>query len=93
MYIPQPRDTSGVILPREIQALIEEIACNTHDVWAKNRMEAGWTYGPARDDAALKHPCLLPYDQLPEEEKLYDRQTASEVIKLILSLGYKISRD
>lgn len=93
MYNPQPRDTSGVVLPQEIQALIEEIALNTHDVWAQSRIEAGWTYGPERNDALKHHPCLVPYDQLSEDEKLYDRQTATEVIKLILSLGYRISKD
>ncbi|MCH5328956.1 MAG: Ryanodine receptor Ryr, partial [Coprobacter sp.] len=52
----------------------------------------GWTYGPQRDDAALRHPCLVPYSQLSEAEKEYDRNTSTETLKLILKLGFKITR-
>ncbi len=89
-YKPSPIDTEDVILPQELLALTERMAENTHEVWAKNRVEQGWTYGPERDDAKLKHPCLLPYAELPEKEKLYDRVTALETLKLIRKLGFDI---
>ena len=92
-YVPQPVDTAGINLPDEMEALAEKLAENVHDVWARTRMEQGWTYGPERDDAAKKHPCLVPYEELSEEEKEYDRNTSVETIKLILKLGFKITRD
>lgn len=92
-YVPHPVDTSDVILPRELDALIEEMAKNVHEVWAQNRIKQGWTYGAERDDALKKHPCLLPYEELPEEEKIYDRDSAIQTLKLISKLGFKMSRE
>lgn len=89
-YQPSPRDTSDVALPQEIVLLGERLAENAHDVWAKQRMSEGWTYGPERDDREKKHPCLIPYRNLPESEKEYDRKAAMETLKLILSEGYRI---
>ena len=71
-------------------ALTEKLAENTHDVWAKGRIEQGWKYGKIRDDNNKLHPCLIPYSELPESEKEYDRNTALETIKLIQKLGYFI---
>ena len=76
----------------DILALTERLAANAHDVWAQARLQQGWTYGPARDDANKKHPCLVPYDELPESEKLHDRNTALETLKAVLALGYAISK-
>lgn len=92
MYNPKPIDTSTVTLPADLLELTERIAENTHDVWASGRIAEGWTYGETRDDVSKTNPCLLPYDQLPESEKAYDRNTSMETIKLILMLGYHISR-
>lgn len=91
-YIPNPADTRSVELPQELIPLIEEMAKNVHEVWAQNRMNDGWAYGPVRDDATKKHPCLVPYEELPEREKDYDRATSQETLKLILKLGFKISK-
>jgi len=92
VYNPNPEDTSGVQLSEEVLALCEEMAKNTHEVWARTRMEQGWTYGPARDDEKLEHPCLVPYEELSDEEKQYDRNTAMETLKLIIKLGYDIKK-
>lgn len=91
-YIPQPIDTSDVELPAELTPLIEDMARNVHEVWAQNRISEGWTYGPVRDDALRHHPCLVPYDELPESEKQYDRATSQETLKLILKSGFQISK-
>ena len=90
-YEPKPVDTSALALPASLALLLERLAENTHDVWAAQRIAQGWTHGPARDDGAKKHPCLVPYDQLPESEKEYDRKTAAETLKAILQLGYGIT--
>jgi ryanodine receptor 2 len=92
MYRPRPIDTTEVALSPEILALTERLAENAHDVWAARRMAEGWTYGPQRDDAAKDHPDLVPYADLPESEKQYDRSTAMETLKAIVALGYHISR-
>ena len=74
------------------RAETEAVAENTHEVWSQSRLSEGWTYGPRRDDAKLKHPCLIPYADLPEVEKDYDRRTAMNAIKLIVKLGYRIEK-
>ena len=91
-YQPRTTNTKDVILPEALLELTEQIAENVHDVWAANRIAEGWVYGPQRDDRAKTTPCLVPYDQLPEVEKAYDRNTALETLKLILSLGYTITK-
>ena len=92
MYNPKPIDTSDVTLSEDILELCEQIAENTHDVWAAGRIAEGWTYGEKRDDLNKHHPCLVPYDRLSEGEKEYDRNTSMESIKLIIKLGYKITK-
>lgn len=92
MYQPAPLDTSCVELPEEILALTEQIAKNVHENWAQSRIAEGWVCGPVRDDEKKTTPCLMPYDQLPEIEKEYDRKTAMQTLKLILALGYKIEK-
>jgi len=89
-YTPQPIDTTSVTLPEQLNQLVEQMAENVHDIWAQSRIEQGWTYGTQRNDTLKQHPCLVPYNQLPEEEKLYDRNTALQTLKLIIKLGFKI---
>jgi hypothetical protein len=89
-YTPRPINTNSIDLPPSLQSLLEMLAENTHDVWAATRIAQGWSYGSARDDAAKKHPCLVPYADLPESEKEYDRKTAAETLKAILAMGYAI---
>ena len=91
-YQPKPIDTSDVMLPKELKDLTEKLAENTHEVWALGRMNEGWTYGPQRDDNKKKNPCLVPYLNLPESEKEYDRSTAVETVKLIIKMGYSIRK-
>lgn len=91
-YIPQPIDTKEVTLPEELMVLVEAMAKNVHEVWAETRIEQGWTFGPERNDSLKHHPCLIPYEELPEEEREYDRNTAIGTLKLIQKLGFKITR-
>ena len=92
-YTPEPMDLSSVDLPESLIQLSERIAENVHEVWAKARTDEGWTYGGKRDDIHKKHPCLVPYDELPEEEKEYDRNTALNTIKMVKKLGFRIERE
>jgi hypothetical protein len=91
-YRPAPRDTSDVVLPGPIRDLTELLARNTHENWARQRIADGWKHGPRRDDARKEHPSLVPYEELPESEKEYDRRTAMETVKTILALGYRIEK-
>ena len=92
-YVPQPIDTSSIQLPQELDGLIEQIAKNVHEVWAQSRLNEGWRYGEERNDAQKHHPCLIPYEELPEVEKDYDRNTALGTLKLISKLGFKIVKE
>ena len=92
MYKPQPIDTSKVILPEELLQLTEKIAENVHENWALGRIQDGWVYGEERDDEKKTTPCLVPYSELSEIEKDFDRNTAMETLKLIVALGYKIQK-
>lgn len=89
-YTPQPIDTDAVTLAPELLALAEQLARDVHEHWAQARMAEGWTYGPRRDDALRQTPCLVPYEQLTEEERRYDRLTALSTLCLITHLGYDI---
>lgn len=89
-YIPKPIDLSDVELSEDLNELQEAIAENAHEVWAQNRQAEGWSYGPQRDDAKLLHPDMVPYSQLPESEKAYDREMAMKTIKLLKKLGYDL---
>lgn len=91
-YTPNPIDTSSVVLPEELARLAEELAKNVHEVWAKTRIEQGWTYGDTRDDLRKQHPCIVPYDELSEREKEFDRNTSQETLRLIIKLGFKITK-
>lgn len=92
MYKPNPIDTGDVVLSPELLDITEKLAENAHDVWAQGRIEQGWTYGEHRDDIRKTTPCLVPYDQLSDEEKRYDRETAMGTIRLLVKMGYEISK-
>ena len=81
-------DTSAVELTDDILELIELLARNTHEVWAQHRLADGWRYGLHLDDGRKCHPSLVPYEELPESEKQYDRNTVIQALKVIVSLGY-----
>ncbi len=91
-YTPNPIDTSHIEIHKELLDLADTLARNVHETWAQERIRQGWQYGPERNDAKKLHPCLVPYDDLPDSEKIYDYNTAMETIKVILGLGYGIEK-
>lgn len=92
MYQPKPIDTSGVALSAELLELTELLARSTHDNWAIKRQQDGWRYGPHRNDKLKEHPGLVPYEELSESEKDYDRSTALETLRSVLAMGYQIMK-
>lgn len=91
-YVPHPIDVTDVELDEQLMELTEAIAENAHEVWASKRRNEGWTCGPKRDDALKEHPDMVPYSELSEEEKYYDRDMAMNTIRLVRKLGFNISR-
>jgi len=98
-YQPQPLKLEEIELPEELNRLVEELAANQHDIWAINKIKNGFIYGeknsePLFESGILKiagtHKDLLPYEQLPENIKEYDRQNVIGTIKAILAMGYTI---
>lgn len=91
-YTPRPINTEDIELPDGLVLLTEKIAANVHDVWAAGRISEGWRYGEKKDTDKKLTPLLVPYDELPESEKEYDRNTALETLRLIIKLGYRIEK-
>jgi ryanodine receptor 2 len=93
MYTPNPICTDHIELPADLLELTEKIAENVHENWSAGRIADGWQYAPQRDDVRRLTPCLVPYDELSEEEKEFDRVTAMQTLKFIMALGYKIVKE
>lgn len=87
-----PKQTDDIILSGELN-ILEAMAKNVHEVWAESRISQGWTYGSERNDVLKHHPCLVPYEELPEMEKNYDRDTTVGTLKLIGKLGFTITKE
>nr|XP_049707637.1 ryanodine receptor isoform X49 [Helicoverpa armigera] len=92
-FVPTPVDTLQITLPSYVEQIRDKLAENIHEMWAMNKIEAGWMYGDQREDLHKIHPCLVPFERLPPAEKRYDIQLAVQTLKTILALGYYISLD
>ena len=90
IYEPSPIGLDDVELSEDLSELQEAIAENAHEIWAKNRRDQGWSYGPERNDQKKETPDMIPYCNLPESEKLYDREMAMQTLKLVRKLGFEI---
>ena len=90
IYEPSPIGLDDVELSEDLSELQEAIAENAHEIWAKNRRDQGWSYGPERNDQKKETPDMIPYCNLPETEKLYDREMAMQTLKLVKKLGFEI---
>ena len=91
-YHPKPLLIDHVELDDELLTLVERLAEHAHDIWAFQRIQDGWTFGPERCDKSKHHPCLIPYSQLPDTEKAYDRNVVLGTIRAILVLGFVVQR-
>ena len=64
-------------------------ASDSHDAWAKARLEQGWKHGPVKDEKAKTHPCLVPYLHLPTEQRAKDHLFKAVVHAMAESAGVK----
>jgi ryanodine receptor 2 len=90
--VSKPIDTSAVELPAELRELGERLAEHAHDIYSRHRLAEGWCYGLERNDATKENPTLVPYADLPESEKEYDRQIVMETLKAMIALEYSIEK-
>lgn len=91
-YVPKPMDTALIRLPSDVERLVPVLAENAHEVWSLARSRDGWQFGPERDDLEKRHPSLVPYAVLSESEREYDRLLVREVLKAVISLGYRLEK-
>ena len=72
--------------------LLEKLAEQVHITWMNQRVKDGWTFGKERNETLKQTPCIVPYNELSENEKEYDRNTVKTTIKALYSLGFCISK-
>jgi len=91
-YQPAPINTTNIALNEEQLELVELLAKNNHEIWARQRLRDGWTYGPERNDPRKEHPSLIPYEELSDSERAYDEIMSAEMVKAMLALGFRIEK-
>ncbi|XP_074541838.1 ryanodine receptor 3 isoform X5 [Halichoeres trimaculatus] len=89
-YKPAPLDLSDVKLNAGQEVLVDKLAENAHNVWAKDRIKQGWTYGIQQDLKSRRNPRLVPYALLDERTKKSNRDSLREAIRTMVGYGYDI---
>ncbi|XP_038144308.1 ryanodine receptor 3 isoform X1 [Cyprinodon tularosa] len=89
-YKPAPLELSDVKLTAGQEVLVDKLAENAHNVWAKDRIKQGWTYGIQQDLKSRRNPRLVPYALLDERTKKSNRDSLREAIRTMVGYGYDI---
>ncbi|XP_043961667.1 ryanodine receptor 3 isoform X1 [Gambusia affinis] len=89
-YKPAPLELSDVKLTPGQEVLVDKLAENAHNVWAKDRIKQGWTYGIQQDVKSRRNPRLVPYALLDERTKKSNRDSLREAIRTMVGYGYDI---
>ncbi|XP_030299703.1 ryanodine receptor 3 isoform X3 [Sparus aurata] len=89
-YKPSPLDLSDIKLTPGQELLVDKLAENAHNVWAKDRIKQGWTYGIQQDLKSKRNPRLVPYVLLDERTKKSNRDSLREAIRTLIGYGYNI---
>lgn len=83
-------DLNAVSLTPKLEELVDQLAENTHNLWARERIQQGWTYGLNEDSENYRSPHLVPYSKVDEAIKKANRDTASETVRTLLVYGYQL---
>ncbi|XP_061097426.1 ryanodine receptor 3-like isoform X2 [Conger conger] len=89
-YKPAPLELCDVKLTPGQEVLVDKLAENAHNVWAKDRIKQGWTYGILQDLKSKRNPRLVPYALLDERTKKSNRDSLREAIRTLVGYGYNI---
>ena len=81
-------EETALFTPKEVESL----AVREHDRWCRERREAGWIFGPVRDDAAKRHPDLVPWADLTETEREKDRNAVRTLPAVLARVDLAIRR-
>ncbi|CAI2723066.1 unnamed protein product [Schistosoma spindalis] len=89
-YKPQPLDLTQIRLSVRIEALVDQLAENTHNMWARDRIALGWTYGFVEDHSQKRSPHLVPYSEVDPIIQQSNKDTAIETVKTLIAYGYSL---
>ena len=90
IFTPDPVDTVGTDLPGALVPMQEKIAENLHELWAMNRIQAGWTFALVRDENKKQNPSLTAFERLPESQRQFNMTMVGQTLKTIIALGYHV---
>ncbi|CAL8106014.1 unnamed protein product [Calicophoron daubneyi] len=91
-YKPQPLDLSQIRLSPRLESLVDQLAENTHNLWARDRISQGWTYGFTEDHAQKRSPHLVSFREVDPIIRRSNRETAVETVKTLLAYGYSFEQ-
>ncbi|RXN04322.1 ryanodine receptor 1-like protein [Labeo rohita] len=89
-YKPAPLDLNHVKLTPNQNTLVERLAENGHNVWARDRVRQGWTYSIIQDIVNKRNPRLVPYNLLDEKTKKTNRDSVCAAVRTLIGYGYNI---
>ncbi|KAG7226578.1 hypothetical protein INR49_003735 [Caranx melampygus] len=72
------------------EAMVDKLAENAHNVWARDRIHQGWTYGIQQDVKSRRNPRLVPYTLLDERTKKSNKDSLREAVRTLLGYGYNL---
>ncbi|XP_053461566.1 ryanodine receptor 2 isoform X1 [Nycticebus coucang] len=89
-YKPAPMDLSFIKLTPSQEAMVDKLAENAHNVWARDRIRQGWTYGIQQDVKNRRNPRLVPYTLLDDRTKKSNKDSLREAVRTLLGYGYHL---
>ncbi|XP_007940911.1 ryanodine receptor 2 [Orycteropus afer afer] len=89
-YKPAPMDLSFIKLTPSQEAMVDKLAENAHNVWARDRIKQGWTYGIQQDVKNRRNPRLVPYALLDDRTKKSNKDSLREAVRTLLGYGYNL---
>ena len=89
LYKPRPLPTPAH-LPREYEQPVDMVASCCHTLWARRKLDAGWSFAHHTDESEMRHNCLVPYEYLAIAERQSLKKSVSTVLKVLLWCGFKM---